>query len=61
MEMDVELELGDSPESNFDFDLFDSLLLRHSGLKPLINCGLHCPMYSQNHTVISLGLAVNAQ
>ena len=41
------IELGDSAESKFDLILFDSLLLRHSRLRPFVNCGLHCQMCSQ--------------
>ena len=62
------VELGDSTESKFDsirqnFDRFDSLLLHHSGLRPFMNCGLSAlsNVLAKLLTVITIGLAVNAQ
>ena len=42
---------------------FNSLLLHHSGLRPFMNCGLSAlsNVLAKLLTVISLGLAVNAQ
>ena len=60
------VELGDSAESKFDsirFDRisirFDSLVLRHPGLRPFMNWSALSNVVAKLLTVMSLGLSLN--